>query len=45
MVGLEQGADDHVVKPLSPREVTLRAQRLLRMSSSRAPTAVLSMTI
>lgn len=42
VVGLEQGADDYVVKPFSPREVTLRAQRLLRRSSpSRASAAVL----
>lgn len=32
VVGLEQGADDYVVKPFSPREVTLRAQRLLQRS-------------
>ena len=35
VVGLEQGADDYVVKPFSPREVTLRAQRLLQRSSPR----------
>lgn len=29
VVGLEQGADDYVVKPFSPREVTLRVQKLL----------------
>jgi DNA-binding response OmpR family regulator len=33
VVGLEQGADDYVVKPFSPREVTLRAQRLLERSA------------
>ena len=33
VVGLEQGADDYVVKPFSPREVTLRAQRLLQRSA------------
>lgn len=32
VVGLEQGADDYVVKPFSPREVTLRVQRLLERS-------------
>ena len=35
VVGLEQGADDYVVKPFSPREVTLRAQRLLQRSVPR----------
>jgi len=35
VVGLEQGADDYVVKPFSPREVTLRAQRLLQRSAPR----------
>ncbi|HSN12131.1 MAG TPA: response regulator transcription factor [Propionibacteriaceae bacterium] len=33
VVGLEQGADDYVVKPFSPREVTLRVQRLLQRSA------------
>ncbi len=33
VLGLEQGADDYVVKPFSPREVTLRAQRLLQRSA------------
>lgn len=41
VVGLEQGADDYVVKPFSPREVTLRAQRLLRRTvPERAPSTV-----
>lgn len=35
VVGLEQGADDYVVKPFSPREVTLRVQRLLQRSAPR----------
>ncbi len=35
VVGLELGADDYVVKPFSPREVTLRAQRLLQRSVPR----------
>lgn len=30
VVGLELGADDYVVKPFSPREVTLRVERLLQ---------------
>jgi DNA-binding response OmpR family regulator len=33
VVGLEQGADDYVVKPFSPREVTLRVQRLLQRAA------------
>ncbi len=39
VVGLEQGADDYVVKPFSPREVTLRAQRLLQRSVPRSAQA------
>lgn len=30
--GLELGADDYVVKPFSPREVSLRARRLLQVA-------------
>ncbi len=30
VVGLEQGADDYVVKPFSPKELTLRVTRLLQ---------------
>jgi DNA-binding response OmpR family regulator len=30
LVGLEVGADDYVVKPLSPREIVLRVEALLR---------------
>lgn len=32
--GFEVGADDYIVKPFSPREVTLRVKALLRRSSS-----------
>ena len=32
-VGLELGADDYVVKPFSPRELTVRARNLLRRSA------------
>ena len=39
VVGLELGADDYVVKPFSPREVTLRAQRLLQRSLPREEAA------
>ena len=30
--GLESGADDYITKPFSPKELTLRAQSLLRRS-------------
>lgn len=33
VVGLEHGADDYVVKPFSPRELTLRVQRVLSRSA------------
>lgn len=42
VVGLEQGADDYVVKPFSPREVTLRAERLLRRAAPVRTSRVLS---
>lgn len=38
IVGLELGADDYVVKPFSPREVTLRIRKLLARSNSMAET-------
>lgn len=34
IVGLELGADDYVVKPFSPRELTLRIRAVLRRSGS-----------
>ena len=34
VVGLEHGADDYVVKPFSPREVTLRTTRILARSGT-----------
>ena len=34
VVGLEHGADDYVVKPFSPREVTLRVGRILARSAT-----------
>ena len=37
VVGLELGADDYVVKPFSPREVSLRVRTVLRRAS--APSA------
>lgn len=42
VIGLEQGADDYVVKPFSPREVTLRAERLLRRAAPVRTATVLS---
>lgn len=36
VVGLEYGADDYVVKPFSPREVTLRIARILDRTSRSA---------
>jgi two-component system catabolic regulation response regulator CreB len=36
IVGLEIGADDYVVKPFSPRELTARVRAVLRRSGSRA---------
>lgn len=35
VVGLEIGADDYVVKPFSPRELTARIRAVLRRSASR----------
>ncbi|MDA0321340.1 MAG: two-component system response regulator CreB [Verrucomicrobia bacterium] len=37
IVGLEVGADDYVVKPFSPREVSARIKAILRRVSSAAP--------
>ncbi|HVU25066.1 MAG TPA: two-component system response regulator CreB [Opitutus sp.] len=36
VVGLELGADDYVVKPFSPRELTARVRAVLRRSSGEA---------
>jgi len=36
VVGLELGADDYVVKPFSPRELTARVRAVLRRASGRA---------
>ena len=37
IVGLEIGADDYVVKPFSPRELSARVKAVLRRVSSNAP--------
>ena len=37
VVGLEHGADDYVVKPFSPRELTLRVQRVISRSAPSGP--------
>jgi len=39
IVGLELGADDYVVKPFSPREVTARVRAVLRRTAAAAPAA------
>ncbi|PVM90470.1 two-component system response regulator CreB [Caulobacter radicis] len=38
VLGIELGADDYVVKPFSPREVTARVSAILRRASAAAPT-------
>lgn len=37
VLGIELGGDDYVVKPFSPREVTARAQAILRRTRKLAP--------
>jgi two-component system OmpR family response regulator len=37
VLGIELGGDDYVVKPFSPREVTARAQAILRRAKKAAP--------
>jgi two-component system catabolic regulation response regulator CreB len=39
VVGLEIGADDYVVKPFSPRELTARVKAVLRRTRTREPDA------
>ncbi|MGZ6124689.1 MAG: response regulator, partial [Myxococcales bacterium] len=39
VVGLELGADDYVLKPFSPREVTARVRAVLRRATKAAPHA------
>ncbi len=40
VLGIELGADDYVVKPFSPREVTARVAAILRRASAAAPPPV-----
>lgn len=40
VVGLEIGADDYVVKPFSPRELSARAKAVLRRTTSSARTSL-----
>jgi len=37
VVGLEQGADDYVTKPFSPRELVLRVESVLRRTGETRP--------
>ena len=45
LVGLETGADDYVVKPLSPREVVLPVEALLRRTERLAGMPLLNSTV
>lgn len=45
LIGLEVGADDYVVKPLSPREIVLRVEALLRRSEQATGVRLLDRTI
>ena len=44
VAGLEQGADDYVTKPFSPRELVLRVDAVLRRSNEPAPMDVVPLT-
>ncbi len=44
VVGLELGADDYVVKPFSPRELTARVKAVLRRSVTVAPPGQAALT-
>ncbi len=39
VVGLEMGADDYIVKPISPRELTARVRAVLRRAAGNGPSA------
>jgi len=45
LLGLEVGADDYVVKPVSPREAVLRVQALLRRSERLGAVSMLPRTV
>lgn len=45
LVGLEVGADDYVVKPLSPREIVLRVEALLRRAEQRGGHRIVDRTL
>lgn len=45
LLGLEVGADDYVVKPVSPREAVLRVQALLRRTERLGSTSMLPRTV
>ena len=42
VVGLEIGADDYVVKPFTPRELTARIRAILRRTETNSPAATVS---
>ncbi len=42
VAGLEMGADDYVVKPFSPRELSARVRAVLRRTNSSAPASTAS---
>ena len=42
VAGLELGADDYVVKPFSPRELTARVRSVLRRATPRTPSGLLT---
>lgn len=45
LIGLEAGADDYVVKPFSPREVTARVRAVLRRAREAGPVATPPLTV
>ncbi|SDT23787.1 response regulator transcription factor [Microlunatus soli] len=45
LIGLEVGADDYVVKPLSPREIVLRIEALLRRAEQLGGAKLLDRTL
>ncbi|MGN7156273.1 response regulator transcription factor [Dietzia cercidiphylli] len=45
LIGLEAGADDYVVKPFSPREVTARVRAVLRRAREAGPVGAPPLTV